>query len=421
MPDPAAPRTRRSAARLAGRAARSVLAPVLLAAAALLGGCGRAELPVEHWLERLGHDDAARRDEAVVELGRMGRADPGRVVPPLIALLERERGQRLTVALRVTPDLSGVLTDADRARTMTRLVGQLRQRARLLGRALPQVRVEGERIDLVVVPPEGAGDLVAEEQLLIRELSRTGEIEVLAELPAPFEVSPERPVSPWGGDAASYAAWIATERAQLEAAQARGTPYEPRESGRGLVPRGEEGEGTPRDPVPVQLPLASSLRFTEQDLEIQPRDDPQNGTPSLFVSSGAAREADWRAFLRANAGLRLWLVLDGEAVVSARLLGQPGPVAVFPVRGATLEAARTRAARLVARAALGRYPVPLSFQALERAPVISADEPVARALVEVGLAAEPALDALAAKDASWVSLVQRLKADIVKGETRVGR
>lgn len=408
-PAPPAPRAP------SGRALSSGLLALLS-----LTACGEERLPAEHWLGRLSDPVEARRDEAVRELGRWGREDPERIVPLLVRQMEQVRGRRLSVALQAQPELGPGPTDAERANVVARTVHALHARLRLLGRATPQTRIDGARIDLLVIPPDGVTDMEAEERSLLAALRRPGAVELRAELPAPFTTTPERPVSPFPGSAEDYAAWLAEDTRRLEAAAAGGSPYVPSVEGRELLRRHAENDAPDAGLVPTLVPRDVGERFDETSLVINPADDPYTGTPSLYVTALEGRLDAFRVLLSRHAGLRLWLCVDGEAVLSGLLPGQPGVVVSFPVRGPGLPEARTRAARFVALASVGRYPTPLELRALPRAPVIAPDDPVARALVEVGLPAEAALDALAKRDASWVPLVARLKEDIVRGQTRRG-
>ncbi len=397
------------------------LLPVLLLPAFLLpwglAGCGERRLPLEHWLTRLTDADEVRREEAVREVGRYGRENPAEVLPRLIRMLEDARGGRLALTLRVQLEAGALPSDPDaRAQVVSRSARVLSARIRLLGRAAPQMRVDGDRMEVVVVPPAGVGDAEAEERRLVAALSRPGGVELRAEVPPPFTTTPERPVSPFPGDRAAYEAWLKEELRRFEAAGAGGAAYEPADPLLRLAPPSAEEAAYGLGPVP--LSAGGSAPFTETDLLIEPRDDPENGTPSLFITTPEPRQAEFREFLARHAGLRLWLVVDGEATLGARLPGVTGSVVAFPVRGPTLAEARTRAARLTALVAVGRYPAPVTVTALPRAPAVGADEAIPRAIVEIGLPAEPALDALVAREASWRPLVDRLKDGILRSQTR---
>lgn len=403
------------------RARLPVLSLLALLAPLLAAGCGEGRLPLEHWVERLSDANETRREEAIREVGRYGRDDPGRVVPRLVALLEQERGRRVTLGIRAEVDPAALPEGAGRSSTLTQLAHGLLARLRLLGLPAPHTRIDGERIDLLVVPRPGVVDVDAEQAELVRLLSRPGAVELRAELPPPFATSPERPVSPFVGDRAAYDAWLAEDTRRFEAAAAGGPAYVPSEAGRELVARSPEADGKPGGPVPVLVPRDIGELFTERDLPVTPRDDPFNGTPSLFVGVVDSRVEAFDRFLARHAGLTLWLVVDGTAMVSGRLPGQPSRPVAFPVRAPTLGEARTRAAKLTALLTLGRYPVPVRIQALPRAPLVAPDEAIPRALMEVGPAAEPALEELVRKDASWKPLVDRISEGILRAQTRTNR
>jgi hypothetical protein len=165
--------------------------------------------------------------------------------------------------------------------------------------------------------------------------------------------------------------------------------------------------------VPVLEPALPAHAFDEADLVFVPQDD--LGVPALRVSAVADRAEDFRAFLKAHAGLRLWLVVDGEVALSAPIPVQATDSIVFRVKAPTLEQGRTRAAEIAALASLGRYPVPMKASVKPRAPLIAHDNPLTRAIVAIGPGVEPRLDALVKKDATWGPLVESLKEAILKG------
>ena len=374
--------------------------------------CGDpAPFPPEHWLARLNNEDQAKRQEAIDALGRLGREDPEKVGALLVGLLERA-GEQTILVVRVEPDFAGMGPE-ERERLMPRLDVGVRGRLGLAGGTVALTMIEPDAIHAYVVRP-AAKDLATAQALVVAEAARPGTIDLRVELPAPFTPDAERPVSPFAGDGSAYEAWLAAEQASLAGSGAQG--YRPAAAGRRLLPRAAAGPAEGSGPVPALDPQGPPQTFTEADLEFLPQDD--LGVPALAVAPVPSRAADFRAFLKAHAGLPLWLVVDGEATLVARIPVQAAERIVFRVRAATLAEGRTRAAMVAALAALGRFPVPMKASTKPRAPLIAGDNPLATAIVAMGPAVEPRLDALAQKDPSWIPLVDSLKEAILKGRAQ---
>jgi hypothetical protein len=178
------------------------------------------------------------------------------------------------------------------------------------------------------------------------------------------------------------------------------------------VAPGPETEGLTS--VALRVPGAGGLEVSGDDLSPGLRDDPVYGTPALYLVPREGREAHVRAFFAAHAGLTLWLVSDGQALLPARLPGNPGVAITFPVHGETPAKARARVAALAERLTLARHPFPVTVTLLARPTVIDANDALCRTLVRVGPAAEPALEALAARDPSFGPLVEKLREAILQ-------
>lgn len=385
---------------------------LLLLAALGLAGCGDpAPLPPQHWLERLEGRDEAKREEAVLQLGRMGRDDVPGVRDLLMARLE-ERGRGALLGVRLEPDVPGA-TPEERQRLVAAMLPGVRERLRLAGRVVSRLTSENGALELLALPPGEVADPDAAQALLVREASRPLAMALLPELPPPFVPTAERPTSPWPGDAASYEAWHKEERARLEAAQRERRPYEPAEPTRRLLPSAIDGGGAAEEPAPVRVPPEAAAQFREDELLFEPGDD--EGHPALAVRAVEARAADFRAFLRSCAGLRLWLSVDGEGLFASRLPVEPGERVVFRVRATSMAQGRLWSAQVAALAAIGRFPAPVKARALPRAPGLAPTDPLCRAIVEAGPPMEPMLDALVARDGSWRDLVEALKNGILKG------
>lgn len=392
------------------------LAPALALLALLASACGEPEpLPPEHWMRRLESGDSTLADEAVEELGKWGRRDPARVV----ALLERalkERGERVILGVRLTPDPGTLAQKPDPMHALQLLSLALRQHLLLADYAVLKVQSDDDGVDAYVHPLPGTQDLEAALARLAVDAARAGRFELRAELPPPSLPTAERPVSPWSGDAASYAAWLAAETKRFADAEAAGKRYEPGEPGQVLARRTGPGGGEGPGLVPLLVPAAASMDFTERDLVFEPRDDA--GFPALFLNAAPAREAEFRAFLKAHAGLTLWLVLDGAAVASTPLPADPGTRVAFRLKAAEVGAGRTTIAKWTALAQAGRYGLPVTASPIPRRTLLSVDDPLCRAVVSVGPPAEPMLDALVAKDPAWATLVSSLKDGILRMRTQ---
>lgn len=394
---------------------------VALAGAA--AGCGApAEVAPAVLVQQLGSQDAGKAEEAVRALARQGAADPERVVPLLIARLVELNELHAAVAARITPDLSSVSDAEARNEALIALVRGVQRRLAGAGFSVGQVRQEGSAVEVYVLPPADPSLLPFVRATLVAELSRTGDFTLRAEVPAPFATTPERPVSPWQGDAASYTDWLAEERARFAAsgsggADAPAAAYVPTRSDVGLVPVAPGPETGGLTSVALRLPGADGLELSGDDLSPGLRDDPVYGTPALYLVPREGREAHVRAFFAAHAGLTLWLVSEGRALLPARLPGKPGLAITFPVHGETPSKARARVAALVDRLALGRHPFPVTVALIARPSVIDAGDALCRSLVRIGPAAEPALEALAAKDPSFGPLVEKLREGILQMRT----
>ena len=402
---------------------RTLLHVSLCAAlAGTLVGCGEpAEVSPALLVVQLGSSDAGLAEEAVKALARHGAAHPERVVPLLVARLVELHERHAALAARVTPDLSSVSGEEPRNEAVITLTRAMQRRLEKAGFSVGQVRQEGLTVEAYVLPPADPRLLPFAREALVAELSRTGVFTLQAEVPAPFATTPERPVSPWQGDAASYAAWLAEEQTRFAAgrggANAPAAAYVPTRPDVGLVavvPGPETGGLTS---VALRLPGADGLEVSEEDLSPGLRDDAVYGTPALYLVPTAGREEHVRAFFAAHAGLTLWLVGEGQALLPARLPGKPGVAVTFPVHGETPSKARARAIAFAQRMSLGRHPFPVKVELLARPSVIDPGDAICRALVRIGPASEPALEALAAKDASFAPLVEKLREGILQTRT----
>jgi|GEM_PF-6317659 len=385
-------------------------------AGALLG-CGEpAEVSPALLVVQLGSSDAGQAEEAVRALARQGAAQPERVVPLLIAALVEQHERHAALAVRVTPDLSSISGEEPRNEAIITLTRAVQRRLEKAGFSVGQVRQEGQSAEAYVLPPADPRLLSFARDALVAELARTGVFTLQAEVPAPFATSPERPVSPWQGDGASYAAWLAEEQTRFAAA-GRAGPYTPTRPDVGLVAVAPGPETGSLTSVALRLPGADGLVVSDEDLSPGLRDDAVYGTPALYLVPKSGRDEHVRAFFAAHAGLTLWLVADGQALLPARLPGKPGVAITFPVYGETPSKARARAISFAQRMTLGRHPFPVNVELIARPSVIDAGDAICRALVRIGPASEPALEALAAKDASFAPLVEKLREGILQTRT----
>jgi hypothetical protein len=391
---------------------------VCLGALGAFAGCGKpADLAPALLVKRLSNPQEDAAEEAVRELARQGRATPERVIPLLIEELVRQHEAQLALAARVTPDLQGIAEPGARAEVVIDVTRSLRNRLARAGFVVGQARQEGEAIELYVAAPVDRSLIGLVRDRLLEVLRSSGEFQLRAEVPAPFTVSPERPVSPWPGDLAAYTAWREGEVALWRATQGDPAAYRPTRSDMALVPvvRGPETEGL--EAVPLLVPAGDAPQATDLDLHVSVADDPFSGTPALYLTALPGHEAHVRAALTAVGGLTLWLVADGRAVLPTRLPGAPGVAVTFPVGGSDLVKARTRALELAQVLGVGRPPRPVKVELLNRPTPIKFDDPVCRALVRSGPAAEPALDALVARDPSFAALVEKLREGILQTRT----
>lgn len=385
-------------------------------------GCGRpAEVAPALLVGQLGSPDEGKAEEAVRALARQGAANPQRVVPLLIARLVEIHERHAAVAARIMPDLSALVGAEARNEALIALTRAMQRRLAKAGFVVGQVRQEGTAVEVYVLPPADPKLLPFVRERLVAELARLGGFRLRAEVPMPFATTPERPVSPWPGDAASYAAWLAAEQTLFAAAGSGGAgapaAYVPSRADVGLVAVSPGPEAGSLTSVALRLSAAEGLEVGEDDLSPGLRDDPVYGTPALYLVPKVDREARVRAFFAANAGLTLWLVADGQALLPARLPGKPGLAITFPMHGGTPSEARQRAAAFAERLALGRHPSPVKVELLSRPSVIDPGDAVCRALVRTGPAAEPFLEALAAKDPAFAPLVEQLRDGILKTRT----
>lgn len=397
---------------------RRWVAPLLLALVGILPGCGgEPEVEPALLLGRLDNPDKGLVEQVVRDLARQAARDPQRVVPLLVQRLEALHQATSTLAVRLVPDLRAVAGDADRAETVVAVLRQARQRLVAAGWPVRKVVQLGEIVEAHVLPPADATLTERLRKDLVAELAGRGAFELRAEVPPPFEPTPERPVSPWPGDAAGYAAWLEAERALLAAARAAGTPYQPARADVELLaaPGLPEAEG--RDGVPLLRTGPGGGVLTEADLRAGQRDDPVTGVPALYLSAQEGRLEVVQSALRALAGLRVWLLEDGRPVAAARLPARPGTTLTLPVRAGDPAAARQQALRLAGRMSVGRFLVPCRVEAVPPTSALQVDEPVCRALVRSGPAAEPALEDLAARRPELADLVARLREGILQVRT----
>ncbi len=396
---------------------------VLLGCAALLGcavlpGCGApADVDVDVLLARLDSSDMGLVEQAVRDLGRRAARDPARVVPPLVARLERIHRASSTIVVRVAPDLSGVTGEGPRNETVVAVLRQVRQRLVAAGWPLQRVVQLGEVIDVHVLPPADASLLERWRTDLVAELSDRGVYEVRVEVAPPPPAGAARVATAWPGDAASWDAWSRDERALLARARQQGVPYQPSREDVEMLAVASTPEAEGLEAVPVLRTSGEGAVLSEADLRAGWRDDPVTGSPSLYLTAAEQREEAVQHALAGAAGQRVWVVEDGRALASARLPGRPGTSIAFPLRAPTMDGARQRAARLAARMSVGRWLVPCRAQLVPPTTSIEVEEPVCKALVRCGPAAEAALEELAARVPELAGLVTRLREGILQTRT----
>lgn len=390
--------------------------PALLAL--VLASCGgEPEVDPRLLLQRLESPDKGLVEQVVRDLARQAARDPQRVVPLLVERLEQLHLSSSTMSARVVPDLRGVEGDAARNEAVVAVLRQARQRLLVGGWPMQRVVQLGEVVEVHVLPPADAALLDRLRKALVEELAGRGAYELRAEVPPPFATTPERPVSPWPGDTASYEAWLASETSLLAAARAGGAAYQPTRSDIELLAAAGVPEAEGRDAVPLLRVAAPALVLGEADLRAGWRDDPVTGVPGVYLSAQEGRVEAVREALARLAGLRVWLLEDGRPVAAARLPARPGTTVTLPVRASSLAAARQAAARLSGRMSVGRYVVPCRAEPVTPTSALAVDEPVCRALVRSGPAAEPALEQLAVRRPELAELVSRLREGILQVRT----
>jgi len=398
-------------------AARVLFGASVVAALVVGVGCGGpAAVAPDLLIEQLDSSDEGKAEEAVRALAQQGAAAPDRIVPLLIARLEAMQKQSAAIGARVTPDLSALTGEEARNDALIGLTHHLHGRLNRAGFTVAQVRQEAQSVEAFVLPPADPSLLAFAREALEAELSRQGGYVLRAEMPPPFATTPERPVSPWTGDAASHAAWLAEETARFTAATPD-APYVPARADAGLVAVQAGPEAGSVERVALRLAGEGGLEVGDQDLTAGLKDDAVTGTPALYLVPRPGREDHVRAFLAANAGLTLWIVADGQALLPTRVPGKPGVAVTFPAHGETPPKARARAAALAGRLTQGRLPFPVKVELISRPTVIDPQHPVCRALVRTGPAAEPALEALALREPAFGPLVASLKDGILKTRT----
>ncbi|MFM8979339.1 MAG: hypothetical protein ACKOSS_02585 [Planctomycetia bacterium] len=388
-----------------------------LLGAALAACGGEPEVEPRLLLQRLESPDKGLVEQVVRDLARQAARDPQRVVPLLVERLEQLHLASSTLTARVVPDLRGVEGDVARNEAVVAVLRQARQRLVLAGWPLERVVQLGEVVEVHVLPPADASLVERLRKALVDELSGRGTYELRAEVPPPFQPTPERPLSPWPGDAASYAAWLEAEGKALAAAQAGGPAYVPSREDVELLAPGSAGAADGLPAVPVLRAAPGRPPLGEADLRAGVRDDPVTGVPALYLSAQEGKAEAVQASLTVLAGLRVWLLEDGRPVAAVRLPARPGSTVPLPVRAPDPAAARQAAARLAGRMSVGRYVVPSRAEPVVPASALAVDEPVCRALVRSGPAAEPALEALAARRPELAELVARLREGILQVRT----
>ena len=320
---------RASGIRTIGYLVMNLRTPALLLLFALLtpGAATPNRCRPSYWMERSSSPDKARGDEAVEELGKWGERDPSRVVPLLERALQRAPSDAV-LAVRLEPEAAALAKQPDPMQTLQELLALLvHQRLRLAEYVVLRVVADEEGVRATVRPAARHEGLDEGLRRLVADADPPGAIELLRRAPRrrPSPSARATRVAVAGRRRPRTRRGSPPRRSASRRRRRRASATSPATPGHRLArraPRRIPGPvpGAPGDaerPRPARRArVGRGAGFTEGDLVFEPRDDA--GFPALFVSATPARASDFRAFLKAHAGLDLWLVMDGTAVALRR-------------------------------------------------------------------------------------------------------